>query len=79
MSKDKFEADRRVIEKVKLKPNGASALDIAKAYLGPRARRHTVAALNQIGLGVAARLCGAGQITPTRSNNFVLARREVAA
>lgn len=72
MGMDRREADQRVIEHLRRKPGGGSALDIAKAFLGPRARRHKAEALTMIGLGVAARLCGAGEIQPTRGNCFTV-------
>lgn len=79
MSRERLEADRRVIEKVRSAADGVSAAQIATAFLGARARRHKYRALEQIGLGIAARLCGTGQIQPTRCNRFVLVRSEVAA
>lgn len=71
------EADRRVIERVRRSAGGVSALDIAKVYLGPRARRHSALSLTMIGLGVAARLCGDGHLQPTRGNCFII-RQEAA-
>jgi hypothetical protein len=67
--------DLRVLERVKRAPTGASAIDIARAALGPKAKRHSSDSLNMIGLGIAARLCGAGFLTPTRSNRFVASIR----
>jgi ABC-type transporter Mla maintaining outer membrane lipid asymmetry permease subunit MlaE len=67
------EADQRVLDCVARTGAGASAIDIARAALGHRRRRHSINALNMIGLQIAARLCGEGVIAPTRSNNFVLA------
>lgn len=71
---DRKEADQRVIEQLRGKPGGGSALDIAKAFLGPRARRHKAEQLTMIGLGIAARLSGSGQIQPTRGNCFTVRR-----
>jgi hypothetical protein len=68
--------DLRVLERVQRAPTGASAIDIAKTVLGPKAKRHSAASLTAIGLSVACRLCGAGLIDPTRANRFV-ARRNV--
>ena len=65
--------DRQVIERVRMKgADGASAEMIARVYLGPRAGKHGKHQLQQVGLAVAARLCGAGLIAPTRSNRFVV-------
>jgi hypothetical protein len=64
--------DLRVLERVKRAPTGASAIDIARASLGSKAKRHSTDALTMIGLGIASRLCGAGLIDPTRSNRFVV-------
>lgn len=63
--------DQRVIERVRRAPTGASAIDIARASLGWKAKRHTRDSLTMIGLGIAARLCGDGLIEPTRNNRFV--------
>lgn len=70
--------DKRVLDVVRRSPSGASAVDIAKASLGHRARRHSKTSLNMIGLGIAARLCGAGLIEPTRTNLFRTKREEAA-
>ena len=72
------EADQRVLAKIRARESGASAMDIAKASLGARARRHSTASLNLIGLSIAARLCGMGLIEPTRTNQFRLTRRSAA-
>jgi hypothetical protein len=69
-------SDRRVLDLVRRSPSGA-AVDIAKAALGPRARRHSMTSLNMIGLAIAARLCGEGVVEPTRTNLFRL-KREAA-
>lgn len=70
---DEAEATRRVVECVgKRFSDGASAAMIATAFLGAKARRHNYRGLEQIGLGIASRLCVAGLIAPTRSNRFVL-------
>jgi hypothetical protein len=70
--------DARVLDVVRRTPSGANALVIAKAFLGHRARRHSKDSLHMIGLGVAARLCGAGLIEPTRTNQFRIRRGEAA-
>lgn len=70
--------DQRVIDSMRWTQSGATAIDIAKAALGPRARRHNKTSLTMIGLGIAARLCGEGLIEPTRSNLFRLKRQEAA-
>lgn len=70
--------DASVIDRVRRSPSGASAIDIAIAALGPRARRHTKTSLSMIGLGIAARLCGEGVIEPTRTNLFKI-KQDVAA
>jgi hypothetical protein len=70
--------DARVLEVVRRSPSGARAVDIAKASLGHKARRHSKTSLNMIGLGIAARLCGAGRIEPTRTNQFRIRRGEAA-
>ena len=59
--------------------DGASAAQIARASLGHRAKNRKYRALELIGLSIATRLIGTGDIAATRSNRFVLARREVAA
>lgn len=65
------ERDRQVVQRVRVKgADGASAEMIARAYLGPRSGRHGRQHLQQVGLAIAARLCGAGLIVPTRSNRF---------
>jgi hypothetical protein len=67
--------DTYVLARIGRSPeSGASAVDIAKAALGPRARRHTIHSLGLIGLSIAARLCGQGLVEPTRSNRFKLSR-----
>ncbi len=68
------EADFRVVEIIGRYPNGASALVIAKAALGDRARRYSKDALIMIGLQVAARMVGENVLVPTRSNMFTIAR-----
>lgn len=70
--------DQRVLDSMRWIQSGATAIDIAKAALGPRARRHNKTSLTMIGLGIAARLCGEGLIEPTRSNLFRLKPQEVA-
>ena len=72
------EQDMRVLEKIRYSPGGATAIDIARASLGWKARKHSPTSLNMIGLGIAARLCGEGLIEPTRTNLFKI-RREAAA
>jgi hypothetical protein len=67
--------DDLVIARIARSAAGASAVDIAKARLGPRARKHTIASLDLIGLGIAARLVGQGVIRPTRGNQFVIDRK----
>jgi hypothetical protein len=74
----RVEADLRVLERVKRSPIGITALEIGRAYLGHRARRMSASALTMTGLAIAARLCGAGLIEPTRTNQFRL-KREAAA
>jgi hypothetical protein len=68
-------SDEAVLARIGRSPTGATAVDIARAHLGSHARRHSIASLNAIGLGVAARLVGLGLIEPTRSNNFRIAAR----
>jgi hypothetical protein len=70
--------DQRVLDLIRRSPLGTSALHIAKASLGHRAQRHSKTSLNMIGLGIAARLCGAGLIEPTRTNMFRIRRGEAA-
>lgn len=70
--------DLRVLEKVRLSPSGASAIDIAIASLGWKAKRHNKTSLSMIGLGIAARLCGEGLIEPTRTNLFRIKREKAA-
>jgi len=65
-----LDGDLRVLTAVRHRLSGASAVDIAKASLGHRARRYSKTSLNMIGLGIAARLCGEGILEPTRSNLF---------
>ena len=67
--------DQPVLALLRRSPSGASALEIAKASLGSRARRHSNDSLNMTGLGIAARLCGEGLIEPTRTNHFRLKAR----
>lgn len=67
--------DERVLARIGRSPAGASAVDIAKAALGPRARKLSVEALTMTGLAIAARLCGEQAIVATRANNFKLAPR----
>lgn len=62
--------DQAVLDKVRRSPSGASALDIARASLGWKARKHTRFSLDLIGLSIAARLVGAGLLKPTRANRF---------
>jgi hypothetical protein len=66
--------DELVIERLSRSSTGASALRIAKAALGSKARRHSVDSLNMIGLAIAARLCGQQILRPTKTNQFVLNR-----
>lgn len=70
-------SDQLVLALIHRSPSGASAVDIAKAALGSRARWHSKTSLNLIGLGIAARLCGEGLVEPTRTNLF-RSKREVA-
>jgi hypothetical protein len=53
-----------VIDEIRRSLDGATALEIARAYLGHRARRTSVEALTMTGLGIAARLCGEGAVEP---------------
>lgn len=62
--------DDLVLERLSRSPSGASAMNIAKAALGSRARKHSIDSLNLIGLSIAARLVGQGLIEPTRTNQF---------
>jgi hypothetical protein len=68
--------DERVIERLGRSTSAASALTIAKAALGNRARKHSVESLTLIGLSIAARLCGQQVLRPTRTNQFVLNRKD---
>ncbi len=70
--------DELVLAHLRQAPNGASAMAIAKAALGARARRHSRDALNMIGLAIASRLCGLQLIEPTRTNQFKLTQRKAA-
>lgn len=70
--------DDAVIARISRSPAGASAVEIAKASRGPRARKLSVEALTMIGLAVASSLCGQNLIEPTRTNNFRLTRRSAA-
>lgn len=70
------EGDDRVIARLTAAPAGLSAMALAKASLRSRARRHSIDALNMIGLAIAARLCGQQIIEPTRTNQFRLRQRE---
>jgi hypothetical protein len=70
------EADSRVLEVIGRHPNGASALVIAKAALGDRARKHSKDSLHMVGLAIAARLCGEQILRPTKTNMFVLNQLE---
>ena len=70
--------DQRVIDSMRWNQSGATAIDIARAALGPRARRHNKTSLTMIGLGIAARLCGDGLIEPTRTNLFRIKREDAA-
>lgn len=70
--------DQRVLDTIRWSQSGASAVDIAKASLGHRARKHSKTSLTMIGLGIAARLCGEGLIEPTRTNLFKIKREEAA-
>lgn len=72
------QGDQSVLERVRRSPAGASAIDIAIAALGDRARRHSKTSLSMIGLSIAARLCGEGLIEPTRTNLFRIKREEAA-
>lgn len=65
-------SDERVLARVSRSPAGASAAAIAKASLGPRARRHSFESLNMIGLSIAARLCGQQVIVATKTNQFIV-------
>jgi hypothetical protein len=75
MSRRLSDSDQRVLAKIRTRESGASAVDIARAHLGERARKHSIASLNLIGLSIAARLCGQQVITPTRSNYFKITPR----
>lgn len=70
--------DARVIDKARWSSSGISAIDVATASLGDRARRHTKTSLSMIGLSIVARLCGEGHLEPTRSNLFRLKRKDAA-
>lgn len=72
------EGDARVLARIANSRAGASALDIARASLGTRARKHSVASLDLVGLSVAARLCGQGLIEPVHVNRFRLAQRSAS-
>lgn len=65
--------DELVLERMRRAPGGLSAAAIAKASLGPRARRMSIEALTMTGLAIASRLCGERVIEPTRANKFRLA------
>jgi hypothetical protein len=71
-------SDQLVLAQIRRSPSGASAVDIAKAALGHRARRHSKSSLTMIGLAIAARLCGEGALVPTRSNLFRLKQERAA-
>jgi hypothetical protein len=71
-------SDHLVLALIRRSPTGASAVDIAKAALGSRARRHSKTSLSLIGLAIAARLCGAGLIQPTRTNLFRIQEERAA-
>jgi hypothetical protein len=75
MSQSQREADDRVIEWLSRSSSAASAMTIAKAALGSRAKRHSADSLNMIGLAIAARLCGTQILRPTKTNQFVLNRK----
>jgi hypothetical protein len=66
------DSDQLVIARVARSPSGATAVDIARAHLGGRAKRHSVDALNMIGLAVACRLVGLQMLVPTKANKFRL-------
>jgi hypothetical protein len=70
--------DQTVLDRLRWVPNGVSAIGIAKASLGERARRHSKSSLAQIGLSIAVRLIGEGLIEATRTNNFRIRREEAA-
>jgi hypothetical protein len=70
-------SDQLVLALIRRSPTGVNAVDIAKAALGHRARRHSKTSLNLIGLAIAARLCGEGLVEPTRTNLF-RSKREAA-
>jgi hypothetical protein len=70
--------DARVLALIRRSPSGARAVDIAKASLGHRARRHSKTSLNMIGLAIAARLCGEGELEPTRTNLFRMKQERAA-
>jgi len=70
--------DRAVLDRLRWAPAGASAIDIAKASLGEKARRHSKTSLAQIGLSIAVRLIGEGLIEATRTNQFCLKREDAA-
>ena len=71
-------SDQLVLDLIRRSPSGASALQIAKAALGSRARRHSKTSLNLIGLAIAARLCGSGEIEATRINRFKITQERAA-
>jgi hypothetical protein len=71
-------SDQTVLDLIRRSPTGASALQIAKAALGPRARRHSRDSLNMIGLAIAARLCGSGVLEATKTNQFRLKAERAA-
>jgi hypothetical protein len=70
--------DQAILDRLRWAPNGASAIDIAKASLGDRARRHSNASLSQIGLSIAVRLIGEGLVEATRTNQFRIKREKAA-
>jgi hypothetical protein len=71
-------SDAPVLALIRRSPSGASALQIAKAALGPRARKHSKDSLNMIGLAIAARLCGSGLLQATKTNQFRLKAERAA-
>ena len=70
--------DQRVLDRIRRHPSGASAIDIARASLGWRAKKHTPDSLTMIGLSIAVRLVGAGLIQSTKSNRFIATQRDAA-
>lgn len=64
------DSDLRVLDRVRRSSFGVSAIDIAKASLGHRARKRSPSSLTMVGLAIATRLIGQGQLKATKSNLF---------